>query len=326
MNITLACVGGRAAYDLLRDGSLVARRLGSRSTPFGESHPIYQCDSSFGSFLFLSRHGEVGFERGHSFVNYRANIYALKDLGIEAIVSWSETRALSHNFKIGQYVIVDDLIDETYSRSHTFFENSGSGNLRQWPVFCPTLGRALTTSVQEEGFCCAQHGVYVCVEGPRLETPAEARKYAMIGGELIGRSLAPEVFLAKEMQMCYASICYVASYAESGTNSRPFEGGRVLDENVERTRAVQAVERLPKIVSRLIDARARTAALCACGQSMTQDITNGRLDQDWRTWFDRPRAANGASGANGSHAKTAFVAETPAAAPLPPSREVVIPR
>ena len=85
--------------------------LGPQATPFGNSQPIYRCRARSGEFLFLSRHGESGYERTPSFVNYRANVYALKDLGTRSIVSWSETRAISHNFKIGQYVVVDDVVD-----------------------------------------------------------------------------------------------------------------------------------------------------------------------------------------------------------------------
>lgn len=303
MDVTLACVGGRAAYDLLRQGALVARRLGPQRTPFGDSQPIYHCESRFGPFLFLSRHGESGFERGHSFVNYRANIYALKDLGVGTIISWSETRALTHNVKIGDYVIVDDLVDETVYRSHTFFENQGIGHVRQWPVFCPTLSKALTTSLSEESFRHSPRGVYVCVEGPRLETPAEARKYAAFGGELLGHSLAPEVFLAKELQMCYASICYVACYAESGSNYRPFEGGRVLDVAIEKMRISAAVERLPRIIERLLDVLRRTTPVCTCPTSMTPDISAGQINGDWRTWFEaglgRLAAAGHGADANG---------------------------
>lgn len=287
MTVALACIGGRAAYDLLKQGALVAERLGPQPTPFGDSQPLYLCRGRHGNFYFLSRHGEHGYELAHSFVNYRANIYALKDLGVRAIVSWSETRAISHNFRIGQYAIVDDLVDETVSRSTTFFENQGLGHVRQWPVFCPTLRRALSTTLSEEGHEHAPRGVYVCVEGPRQETPAEARKYSAYGGELIGQSLAPEVFLARELQLCYASICYVARYAETGSNFRPFEGGRVLEEAVERQRATAAVERLPRILERLCDVLDRTPASCECERSMAQHISSGQIGWEWRTWFDR---------------------------------------
>jgi 5'-methylthioadenosine phosphorylase len=295
MSPSVACIGGTSAYDLLREGALVARRLGPQATPFGASQPIFLCETRFGEFYFLSRHGESGYDLAPSFVNYRANIYALKDIGVRAVVSWSETRAISHNYKIGQYVIVDDLIDETTSRPNTFFENQGLGVVRQWPVFCPSLRSALLVTLREEGCCAADHGVYVCVAGPRRETPAEVRKYASYGAELIGLTLAPEVFLAKELQLCYASICYVASYAENGSDFRPFENGRVLDRAVEAQRAAAAVERLPRLLERLCDVLKRTPAACTCESSMQHHIAGGQIGLDWRTWFDehavRPHAA-----------------------------------
>lgn len=286
MDATLACIGGTLAYDLLKQGALVARRLGPQKTPFGVSQPIYDCESRFGKFLFLSRHGESGYDLTPSFVNYRANIYALKALGIRAIVSWSETRAISHNYNIGEYVIVDDLIDETTRRANTFFENQSLGVIRQWPVFCPSLRRALETTIGGEKFRFATKGIYVCVEGPRMETPAEVRRLASYGADLIGQTLAPETFLAKELQMCYASVCYVGRYAETGCDSRPFENGRVLDAFEERRRSEAAVERLPRIIERLCEVLTRTPGICSCESSMAHHVASGQIGWDWRTWFD----------------------------------------
>jgi len=290
MNPSLACIGGTAAYDLLRDGALVAERLGPQPTPFGESQPIFLCRTRRGEFLFLSRHGESGFDLAPSFINYRANIYALKDRGVRSIVSWSETRAISHNYKIGQYVIVDDLVDETHSRPNTFFENQGLGVVRQWPVFCPSLRQAFVRALQAESCDFVDHATYVCIEGPRRETPGEVRKYDAYGGDLLGTTLAPEVFLAKELQMCYASLCYVASYAETGSDFRPFEDGRVLDEAVQERRAREAVERLPRLLERLTEVLPEVPALCQCESSMQHHIASGQIGWDWRGWFARPAA------------------------------------
>jgi len=292
MAVTLACIGGRDAYNLLRQGAFVAERLGPRATPFGDSQPIYRCQSRAGGFFFLSRHGESGYERTPSFINYRANIYALKDLGSRSIVSWSETRAISHNFKIGEYVVVDDLVDETVARPQTFFQDRGFGHLREWPVFCPSLRKALIETLAAERCEFTPRGVYVCIEGPRHETPAETRKYAVYGGELLGQVLAPEVFLARELQMCYASVCYVRRYAEDGTNTRPFEDGRALPEEVERERATRAVERMPRLLERFCEILAKTPAICNCEASMTPYMTSGQLGWDWRSWFASP-AGNG---------------------------------
>lgn len=285
MAVTLACIGGRAAYDLLHAGALVAERLGPRPTPFGESQPIFRCESRFGGFYFLSRHGETSYERTPTFVNYRANIYALKDLNVRSIISWSETRGISHNFKIGQYVVVDDLVDETRSRPQTFFANRGLGHIRQWPVFCPSLRKALIDSLSAEDCEYTDRGVYICVEGPRHETPAETRKYASYGGELLGQALVPEIFLARELQMCYASLCYVARYAEDGTNYRPFEDGRALAEKTERERATAAVERIPRLLERFARMLTQTPSLCRCESSMQAHTSSGDLEWDWRSWF-----------------------------------------
>lgn len=291
MSITLACIGGRSAYDLIEAGALLSERLGPQPTPFGASQPIYRCRSRHGEFYFLSRHGESGYERTASFVNFRANIYALKDLGTRSIVSWSEARAISHNFKIGQYALIDDLVDETRARSQTFFEEQGFGHLRQWPVFCPSLRSALLATLEAEGCEHAARGVYVCVEGPRHETPAESRKYAILGGELLGQALVPEVFLAKELQMCYANLCYVGRYAEDGTNYRPFEDGRVLPEHVEEQRARAAVERMPRLLERFCLLLTQTPSICSCESAMTPYMTSGQLGMDWRTWL-APRHRN----------------------------------
>jgi 5'-methylthioadenosine phosphorylase len=299
MSITLACIGGRAAYDLVSRDAFVAERLGARATPFGQSQPIYRCQSRAGEFLLLCRHGEAGYEVTPGLINYRANIYALKELNVQAIISWSETYAISHNFKIGQFVIVDDLIDETVSRPCTFFDNQELGHLRNWPVFCPTLRRAFADALTEEGCTFADRGVYVCIEGPRQETPAEARKYASYGGELIGQTLAPEVFLARELQMSYASLCYVARYAETGTPYPAFESGRVLSEAVLAQRANAAVERLPGIIDRLCAALHEKPGVVQADESIELPPPNGPRDGNWREWFNnttrQPRAGAPAS-------------------------------
>lgn len=294
MEPSLACIGGTAAYDLLQAGALVAERRGPQSTPFGDSQPLYLCKSRFGEFFFLSRHGESGFDLAPSFLNYRANLYALKDAGVRAIVSWSETRALCHNYNIGEFVIVDDLIDETHSRANTFFEHRGLGVVRQWPMFCPSLRQAFAMSLDKERCPYTNHGVYVCIEGPRRETAAEARKYVSYGGDVLGTTLAPEAFLAKELQLCYANLSYVASYAETGSDFTPFEQGRTLKTETQRRRAQAAIERVPRLLERLCDTLQRTPGICQCERSMQHHVDSGQIGLDWRTWFHEESATDGA--------------------------------
>ncbi len=174
MNENLAVIGGSGAYHLL-----TRNRLGeetecrSLETPFGPSAPIHRFQAEDLSFLFLSRHGETDYSVTAPFVNYRANIYALKECGVERIISWSGPGIINTAFKPGEFVVPHDIIDETRNRESTFFKNSGIGFIRQSHPFCPQVRAALHDAVHHSGIPHHEQGVYVCTEGPRLETPAE---------------------------------------------------------------------------------------------------------------------------------------------------------
>lgn len=284
----LACIGGEGAATLLKDGVFEAERLGPRTTPFGRSGPIYQCCGDDG-FYFIPRNGESGYELCSAFVNYRANIYALKEMGVEAIAAWSAVRAISHNFRIGQFGVTSDIIDETRQRQGTFFENRGIGTIRQWPVFCPTLRQALFDVLQKHGAHFRDEAVYLCTEGPRRETPAELRKYVMVGAELVGNSVAPEAFLAKELQLCYASLTYITDYAEAGGHYSAYEPGglfEALGMVTDEQRVGDAIEMLPSIFKGLARRLNEIAKTCRCDSTMAHHIARGEIGDDWRTWFE----------------------------------------
>ena len=154
-------IGGSQAYDLLQRGSIRGKRIGEIKTPFGHSQPVYHINDSMGEMLFLSRHGEKGYSLTAPFVNYRANIYALKELGVKQIVSWSGPGTINTSYQIGEYVIVDDIVDETHGRESTFYKNSGIGFIRQSPVFCPTL-RVYYQFIKEPASRLLRQG-HVCV-------------------------------------------------------------------------------------------------------------------------------------------------------------------
>lgn len=160
----------------MNSDKLQGKRIGQIKTPFGESQAVFKIDAEYGSFLFSSRHGEKGYSRTAPYVNYRANIYALKEQGTEQIVSWSGPGAIDTEYKIGKYVVVDDLIDETKDREYTFFDNKGIGFIRQSPVFCPNLRQCIIDSLKSLNYDHAGSGTYVCTQGPRQETPAEIKK------------------------------------------------------------------------------------------------------------------------------------------------------
>ncbi len=222
------------------------------------------------------------------FINYRANIWALKSLGMARIVVWSGPGAIDPTLRVGQFMLPDDLIDETRARAYTFFEGLGIGFVRQSPVFCPDLRGVVSETMSVLGSECRDGGTYVCTEGPRLETPAEVRKFRILGGDLVGMTLVPEVFLAKELEMCYVPICYVSNYAE-GVRPRDFAPGMLFEGLLsdEEGHAVdEAVNRFPEIVGAVVKTLARRERSCMCGRLMERYRRRGDIGPDWRTWIE----------------------------------------
>ncbi|OMH40881.1 MTAP family purine nucleoside phosphorylase [Desulfurobacterium indicum] len=281
-------LGGSGAYFLDKEQFGEVLWIKRIETPFGLSNPIYRIKSPSGiEFLFLSRHGEKDYELTAPFVNYRANIYAAKKCGVERIVAWTGPGSIREEFKPGDYVIPDDLIDFTKKRDYTFFENRGLGFVRQNPVFCPEIRDALKDVLYEKGFAFHVGGTYVCTEGPRLETPAEIRMFKGFGGDLVGMTLVPEVFLAKELEMCYGAICYVTNYAE-GIKPYGFKAG-VLFEGMlpeEQKKLVdKAVSRFPEIMLSIVERLTEKERRCPCKDTMKRYKLKGVIGDNWETWF-----------------------------------------
>jgi 5'-methylthioadenosine phosphorylase len=285
---TFAVIGGSTAYELLSSGALEGKRLDRVDTPFGASQPVFLIRSGDIAFYFLSRHGERDYDISAPFVNYRANIYALKELGVREIVSWSAAGALKDSFQIGQFVVVDDCIDVTKNRETTFFRFKGLGFLRQEEPFCATLRLALVGALQEQGVEFADSGVYVCAEGPRLETRAEARMYGALGGDLLGTTLCPEVFLARELEMCYASFCYVTNYAE-GLKGREFKSGRLyegLSTRREQKTTARAFRAIPGLLAKTAELAPTLSRQCHCQEAMRQYHRKSGIGRNWREWLN----------------------------------------
>jgi len=287
LNDQLAIIGGSQAYRLLETKKLAGERIPPIKTPFGESQPIFRLSLGGQDVLFMSRHGERTYSVAAPWVNYRANIWALKELDVGRIVSWSGPGAIDESLQVGQFVLPDDLIDETKRRAYSFFEGTGWGFVRQNPVFCPDLRDSINETMEELGLSCRQGGTYVCTEGPRLETPAEIRKFKLLGGDMVGMTLVPEVFLAKELEMCYAPMCYITNYAE-GVREREFTPGvrfeGLVDED-ERCSVESAVSQFPAIVERLTVALAGGKRTCNCDKLMERYRRRGDIGPDWHTWI-----------------------------------------
>lgn len=281
-----AIIGGSQGYRLLAGGRQTDE-ISPVSTPFGSSPPIHKMKSDDADIYYLSRHGEKGYSISAPFVNYRANIWALKELGVTRIIAWSGPGAIDPSIPIGDLLVPGDMIDETRNRAYTFFEGLGIGFIRQNPVFCPCLSESLQSAVKSRIGHCRTEDVYVCTEGPRLETRAEIRKYAAYGATLVGMTLIPEAFLAKELEMCYCPLCYVTNYAE-GVVERQYKPGELFEGLLPRDeKAVveAAVHALPGIATEaLLTEHDET---CNCARSMERYRKRGDIGDDWHTWINR---------------------------------------
>jgi len=295
-----AVIGGSGAYDLelaglgrclLGDSPLVL------DTPFGRASAIefFNPGGSDFSLAFLSRHGVSGYSVSACDVNYRANIWALKTIGTGRIVSWSGPGAIEQSFEPGSFVLCDDLIDLTRGRESTFFQGTGLGFIRQNPVFCPGLRSVLCAGLEALGAPYHQGGVYAVTQGPRLETAAEVRMIERLGGQLVGMTLAPEAFLARELEICYHPCCYVANWAE-GVKELPPRPGELFDgmlTDEERAQVDRAVRRFPELIlevaSRLRELEEQPAGpRCPCTLAMERYRRSARIGPDWRTWINPP--------------------------------------
>jgi len=291
-------LGGSGAYSL-PEGALGARRSVRRiRTPFGVSAPIHLCQKGEFRFFFLSRHGERGYDRTAPFVNYRANLFAAKELGVERILSWSGPGIVAKRFRPGDLALPDDLLDFTRNRPSTFYEGTGLGFVRQFPVFCEPLREALGAAWKERkgppGVRLHSAGVYACTEGPRLETPAEIRFLAAAGADMVGMTLCPEAFLARELEICYAPVAYLTNHAE-GIRPMPYRRGALFEGMLSSPEEakVEAAKNLVPLLA--IAAGMRIAGRerdCPCAVSMERYRRAGRIGPDFRTWVSVPRRRN----------------------------------
>lgn len=205
----IGIIGGSGLYDI--DG-LSGKRWEKVESPFGEpSDALLFGDLDGQPLVFLPRHG-----RGHrlspTHVNYRANIDALKRAGVTDILSVSAVGSLKENLPPGKFVLVDQFIDRTFAREKTFF---GAGVVGHVSMAHPVCGRLLDRLAEAAGQQKIDHqrgGTYLAMEGPQFSTRAESKLYRSWGCDVIGMTNMPEAKLAREAEICYASISMVTDY------------------------------------------------------------------------------------------------------------------
>jgi len=205
----IGVIGGTGLYDM--PGIEVVREH-ELDTPFGRpSDTIVEAAFKGKTLFFLPRHG-----RGHrispSEVNYRANIFALKTLGVERIISISAVGSMREEIAPGHVVIVDQFLDRTLGRPRTFFGDGIVGHVGFADPICSDLAGALHDAAVEVGATVHRGGTYICIEGPQFSTRAESNTFRAWGVSVIGMTNLPEARLAREAEICYATVALATDY------------------------------------------------------------------------------------------------------------------
>ena len=205
----LGVIGGSGLYDF---PALEKKKNVIVHTPFGDpSSPIIIGELSGKPVAFLARHG-IGHIYTPSEVNYRANIYALKSIGVDQIVSISACGSLREDYSPGQIVIPDQIFDFTHKRQRSFFGEGVVVHVSVSDPFCSDLSNEVFQAVLNTGATVHRSGTYITIEGPRFSTKAESNLYREWGMSIIGMTACPEIFLAREAEICYSTMAHVTDY------------------------------------------------------------------------------------------------------------------
>ncbi|MFN3598808.1 MAG: S-methyl-5'-thioadenosine phosphorylase [Aquificaceae bacterium] len=224
----IGIIGGSGLYKL--DAFKVLERIEIR-TPFGEpSSPLVVVRVGDKEVIFISRHGEGHIYPPHK-VPYRANLWAFREIGVNRVLAISAVGSVNRRLRPGDFVLIDDLLDFTKKRENTFYEGKYSiplgdkdkvskllkegkvVHIDSSQLYCPQMRAVMVEVLEDLKLPYHPSGVYACTEGPRFETPAEIRMIEKMGGDVVGMTGYPEAVLARELTMCYASLCVVANPA-----------------------------------------------------------------------------------------------------------------
>ena len=250
--------GGTGIYD---SGLLKESKEITIDTPYGQTSDSITIGEFNGrKVAFMPRHGKKHTIPPH-LINYKANIWAFKELGVKRIIAPSAVGSLKEEFEPGNFALPTQFIDFTKSRKGTFSEDGRVIHISVADPFCPELQNIILDVANEQQVKIHNDATYVCIEGPRFSTKAESKFFKSTGADIIGMTLVPECQLAREAQICYASISTVTDYdvwAEKPVTAK--EVMETLSKNVEITK---------KILTVLIDKIPETKS-CSCEKALEE--------------------------------------------------------
>jgi 5'-methylthioadenosine phosphorylase len=271
-------IGGSGLYQM--EGLQNVREVEVK-TPFGKpSDKLIRGKLSGSEIVFLARHG-----RGHRWlpteVNFRANVFAMKKLGVERIISVSAVGSLRKEIAPGHLVVPDQFIDRTTQRPSTFFGRGIVAHVSLAEPFCPELSGRLAGAAQEASGFVHRGGTYLCMEGPQFSTRAESNLYRTWGADIIGMTNLQEAKLAREAEICFATLAMATDYDcwnEEAGNVEIEHVLRILSSNVELAK---------KTIQNVIEAAPDTRS-CLCASALEHAIITdpqkipGRVRADLR--------------------------------------------
>jgi 5'-methylthioadenosine phosphorylase len=254
----LGVIGGSGLYAMQGLESVETREL---ETPFGiPSSPIILGDLNGKRIAFIARHGQ-GHLLSPSEVNYRANIYALKMLGVERVLSVSACGSLREDYAPGEIVVPEQLFDHTRNRKRTFFEDGIVAHVSVADPFCSDLSHRIAESVEQAGGTVHRGGTFITIEGPRFSTRAESNTYRAWNMSIIGMTTSPEAFLAREAELCYGVMAHVTDYDVWHVSEEPVSVEMVIRTLQANTELAQ--QAIANLVSALPAERT-----CECGSAL----------------------------------------------------------
>ncbi len=251
--------GGSGFYSFLKD----VREI-TIETPYGApSDRIAIAEIGDKKVAFLPRHGKNHDLPPHM-INYRANLYAMKKLGITRILGPCASGSLQPNVKPGDFVICDQFVNRTWGRRDTFYDGPITTHIGGAEPYCPELRKIAITLAKQKGLSVHDKGTVVVIQGPRFSTKAESREFSSHGWEVINMTQYPEVVLARELEICYANITLITDYdagLEGNEEIQPVSHEMVLkvfNENIEKLKDLlyDIIIRIPKDRS------------CRCGEEL----------------------------------------------------------
>jgi len=276
--VTLGVIGGSGVYDVEALQDIQEVRV---KTPFGDPSDVIVVGTLNGvRVAFLPRHG-----RGHHIspteINARANIYALKSLGVQYVVSISACGSMREDYAPRHIVIPDQIFDRTRLRPNTFFGNGLVVHISFDEPFCSTLSNLVYQAVQKTGATVHKGGTFLVIEGPQFSTKAESRIYRQWGVDIIGMTALPEAKLAREAEMCYATMAHVTDYDVWHETEEPVTLAMLI-ENLQANAALtkQALAYLAPMVAQQGERRCKCATALATAIITQKERIPAKVKQD----------------------------------------------